>query len=242
MRKKEIIKLLKENLLLFENDTETLQNIANVYLISDDFSKAETTFKKIGASSQNKLISLNGLALVSHLKGKEKEALKISFKAINSINKETSKNLTQQTKERYAQALIWNRKYIEAAILIKKLNEKHPNENWVLSLRATLNIYKSNFKRSITDYNHILKNDSTSFDGNLGKANALKALGLYKEAYKTGNKALTFYNNQKDIVTFLKKLDKEFTPFIESKVTYSSDNGNNEATSFYSGLIFSYFN
>lgn len=232
------IKLLKQNLLLFENDTETLQNIANVYLISDDFSKAETTYKKIGASSQNKLISLNGLALVSHLKGKEKEALKISFKAVSSINKKTDTKLAQQTKERYAQALIWNRKYIEAATLIKTLAEKHPNKNWVLSLRATLNIYKSNFKRSITDYNHILKNDSISFDGNLGKANALKALGLYKEAYKTGNKALTFYNNQKDIVTFLKKLDKEFTPFIETKVTYSSDNGNNEATSFYSGLTF----
>ncbi len=232
------VKLLKENLLLFKNDTETLQSIANIYIISDDFSKAETTYKKIGATSQNKLISLNGLALVSHLKGKEKEALIISFKAMSSINKETDKILSQQTKERYGQALIWNRKYIEAAALIKTLTEKHPNKNWVLSLRATLNIYKSNFKRSITDYNHILKNDSTSFDGNLGKANALKASGLYKEAYKTGNKALTFYNNQKDIVTFLKKLDKEFTPFIETKVIYSSDNGNNEATSFYSGLSF----
>jgi len=232
------ITLLKENLLLFESDTETLQNIANVYITSDDFSKAETTYQKIGASSQNKLISLNGLALVSHLKGKEKEALKISFKAMSSINKETNKLLAQQTKERHAQALIWNRKYIEAATLIKTLNEKHPNENWVLSLRATLNIYKSNFKRSITDYNRILINDSISFDGNLGKANALKALGLYNDAYKTGNKALTFYDNQKDIVTFLKNLDKEFTPFIETKVTYSSDNGNNEATSFYSGLTF----
>jgi len=232
------IKLLKENLLLFENDTETLQNIANIYLISEDFLKAETTYQKIGTSSQNKLISLNGLALVSHLQGKEKDALRISFKAVSLMNKETNKALTQQTKERNAQALIWNRKFIEATALIKTLTEKYPNENWVLSLRATLNIYKSNFKRSISDYNLILKNDSISFDGNLGKANALKASGLYSEAYKAGNKALSFYNNQKDIVTFLQTLDKEFTPFIETKVTYSSDNGNNEATAFYSGLTY----
>jgi len=230
------ISLLKENLLLFQNDIETLQNLANVYLISENFMNAETTYTLIGTFSQHKLTSLNGLALVSHLKGKEKEALKISFKAINSINKQTNTVLAQQTKERYVQALIWNREYTEAATHVKKLNEKHPNKNWVLSLRATLNIYKSNFKKSITDYDLILKNDSISFDGNLGKANALKASGLYGQAYKAGNKALTFYNNQKDIVTFLKKLDTKFTPFIESKVTYSSDNGNNEATTFYSGV------
>jgi len=232
------LNLLKENLLFFENDTETLQNMANIYLISEDFSKAETTYKKIGASPQNKLISLNGLALVSHLKGKEKEALKTSFRAVSSINKETNSILTQQTNERHIQALIWNRKYTEAATRIKTLNEKHPNKNWVLSLRATLNIYKSNFKRSILDYNLILENDSTSFDGNLGKANAQKASGLFKEAYATANKALSFYNNQKDIVTFIKNLDKEFTPFMETKITYSSDNGNNEATSFYTGFTF----
>ena len=66
---------------------------------------------------------------------------------MSSINKKTDKKLAQQTKERYAQALIWNRKYIEAATLIKTLAEKHPNKNWVLSLRATLNIYKSNINR-----------------------------------------------------------------------------------------------
>ena len=44
-------------------------------------------------------------------------------------------------------------------------------------------IYKSNFKKSVNDYNRILENDSISFDGNLGKANALKALGYYNDAY-----------------------------------------------------------
>ena len=229
---KAALKILLKNLKLFNKDTEILQNIANVYLISSDFSKAEATYKTIGTSPQNKLTSLNSLALVSHLKGKNKKALEISSKAINYISNKTSASLLQQTKERFAQALIWNRKYKKADILIKKLNNEYPNKNWVLSLRASLNIYKSNFKKSINDYNRILKNDTTSFDGNLGKANALKASGYFIESYKSAENTLKFYKNQKDAVNFIKKLDKSFTPFVVAESSYSFDNGNNKAYSY----------
>ena len=229
---KAALKLLLKNLQLFKKDIETLQNIANVYLISSDFSKAEATYKTIGISPQNKLTSLNSLALVSHLKGKNKKALEISSKAINYISNKTSESLLQQTKERYAQALIWNRKYKKADILIQKLNNEYPNKNWVLSLRASLNIYKSNFEKSINDYNRILKNDTTSFDGNLGKANALKASGYFIESYKSAENTLKFYKNQKDAVNFIKKLDKSFTPFVVAESSYSFDNGNNKAYSY----------
>lgn len=229
---KTALKILLKNLQLFNKDIETLQNIANVYLISSDFSKAEATYKTIGISPQNKLTSLNNLALVSHLKGKNKKALEISSKAINYISNKTSESLLQQTKERYAQALIWNRKYKKADILIRKLNNEYPNKNWVLSLRASLNIYKSNFEKSINDYNRILKNDTTSFDGNLGKANALKASGYFIESYKSAENTLKFYKNQKDAVNFIKKLDKSFTPFVVAESSYSFDNGNNKAYSY----------
>ena len=229
---KTALKILLKNLQLFNKDIETLQNIANVYLISSDFSKAEATYKTIGISPQNKITSLNSLALVSHLKGKNKKALEISSKAINYISNKTSESLLQQTKERYAQALIWNRKYKKADILIRKLNNEYSNKNWVLSLRASLNIYKSNFEKSIHDYNRILKNDTTSFDGNLGKANALKASGYFIESYKSAENTLKFYKNQKDAVNFIKKLDKSFTPFVVAESSYSFDNGNNKAYSY----------
>ena len=237
---KAALKLLLKNLQLFKKDIETLQNIANVYLISSDFSKAEATYKTIGISPQNKLTSLNSLALVSHLKGKNKKALEISSKAINYINNKTTESLLQQTKERYAQALIWNRKYKKAAILIQKLNNEYPNENWVLSLRASLNIYKSNFEESINDYNRILKNDTSSFDGNLGKANALNASGYFIEAYKNAENTLKFYKNQKDAVSFIKKLDNSFTPFVVAESSYSFDNGNNKAYSYKANSEFSF--
>ncbi|MDO5969065.1 tetratricopeptide repeat protein [Flavivirga aquimarina] len=230
--------LLKENLSLFENDKETLLNLANVYLISNQLEKAKKTYQTIGSEPKNQLISLNGLALVSHLGGKEKDALKISKQAYNRISNTKDSTLINQTKERYIQALIWNKKYKNAQILIDELITKHPNENWILALRATLNIYKSDFNKSIADYNRILKNDSTSFDGNLGKANALKALGVYKGAYASAENTLKFYDKQKDATNFIKDLNTSFTPFIETKGSYTFDNGDNEALSFQINLEF----
>ena len=223
------LKLLFENLTFFKEDTETLQNMANVYLISKDFTKAEATYNRLGKKPKNKRSALNSLALVFHLKGKNKKALQTSTTAMNTLNKKTNEKALQQTKARYVQTLIWNKKYREANNLIEKLNKKYPNTNWVLLLRATLNIYESNFNKSITNYSRILKNDSTSFDGNLGMANALKASGSYLQAYKSAENTLKFYKNQKDAIYFIQSLDKMFTPFASTKASYSFDNGDNEA-------------
>lgn len=230
--------LLKKSLALFKNDKDTLLNLANLYLIANRYDDAKETYTILAKNPENKITALNGLALVSHLKGKEKDALDLSTQAYEALNKTTNATLKQQTTERYAQALIWNKKYKAANTLITNLIETKPNDNWVLALRATLNIYKSDFKKSVTDYNQILVNDSTSFDGNLGNANALKALGKYEDAYKSAENTLTFYNNQKDATNFIKNLNTTFTPFYEGKVSYSFDNGDNEAFAFNNTLEF----
>jgi hypothetical protein len=220
--------ILKENFTSFKDDKETMMNLANLYLISNQNSKAEEIYKAL--EKENILISFNGLSLMYHLSGNEKEALKLSKNALKNIINSNDTILNNQTKERYVQALIWNKKYKEAEKEINNLlSGYNTQENWILSLRATLHIYKSNFKSSISDYNLILEKDSTSFDGNLGKANALKASGFYDDAYKSALKTLIFYNKQKDATNFIKQLDLSFTPFIETKASYSYDNGNNEA-------------
>lgn len=223
--------ILKENFTSFKEDKETLLNLVNLYLISNQTEKAKEVYNIL--KKDNLLTSLNGLSLVYHLKEDNKTALSFSKKALESINNDTEKTLKNQTIERYIQALIWNKKYADAETEINKLltNNKKP-ENWILSLRATLNIYKSDFKKSITDYNLILKNDSTSFDGNLGKANALKASGYYNKAYKSAENTLAFYKNQKDATNFIKELDLSFTPFVETKISNSFDNGNNKANAY----------
>ncbi|KOY52855.1 tetratricopeptide repeat protein [Polaribacter dokdonensis] len=226
-------RILNENFKSFKNDKETLLNLANLYLISNQPEKAKEAYKTLGLNPKNKLISLNGIALAHHINGKEKLALATSELALASITESTNETEKNQTKERYIQALIWNNKYSLAKSEIDELfaNADEP-ENWMLSLRATLNIYKSDFKKSIEDYNLILENDSASFDGNLGKANALKASGFYKNAYKSANNTLDFYKKQKDATQFIKTLDKQFTPFVETKAAYSFDNGNNKAYSY----------
>ncbi|SFD04485.1 tetratricopeptide repeat protein [Algibacter pectinivorans] len=222
-------RLLKANLTLFNNDKDTLLNLVNLYLIAGEFDKAETTYNTIGETPENKTIALNGLALVKHLKSKDKEALELSEQAFLGLGAQTDAALVQPTTERYIQALIWNKKYKTANTLISNLIETKPNENWLLALRATLNIYKSDFKKSVADYNRILVNDSSSFDGNLGKANALKAIGNYDDAYQSAENTLTFYDKQKDATNFIKTLNTSFTPFWETKASYSFDNGDNKA-------------
>ncbi len=227
-------KLLQECLSLFANDKDVLLNLANLYLIMNEFDKAKMTYTSLLTNTKDvsdKVSALNGLALVEHLKGKEKLALKTSQLAYDSLAKNIDVAVIQQTKERYIQALIWNKEYAKAKRLIDEIITKEPNENWVLALRATLNVYKSNFKKSLADYNQILVNDSTSFDGNLGKANVLKALGSYDEAFAAAEKTLTFYNNQKDATNFIKELNTKFSAFYDGKASYTFDNGDNEAFS-----------
>ena len=221
--------LLKENLTFFNNDKDTLLNLANLYLIANRLDDAKATYNLLEENLDNKVTALNGLALVSHLNGKDKEALIISQKAYDSLPILKNPLDIKQTQERYIQALIWNKKYKQSEQLIDALLKEQPNKNWILALQATLNIYKSNFKNSLKDYNRILVNDSTSFDGNLGKANALKALGHYDAAYTSAENTLTFYDNQKDALNFIKNLNTAFTAFYEIKASYTFDNGDNKA-------------
>lgn len=231
--------ILKENLQDFKDDTETLLNLANLYLISEAYDKAEETYTKLRLKNEN--ISLNGVSLVYHLKNNDKLALLTSEKSLSLLNENTDKKIIDQTKERYIQALIWNKKYKIAENEIQKLfDTTEIPENWMLGLRASLNIYKSDFNKSLQDYDLILANDSTSFDGNLGKANVLKALEKYDSAYKNANTTLKYYYNQKDALRFIKDLDKIFTPFVEVKTSYSFDGDNNDAFMYYINSEFAF--
>jgi tetratricopeptide (TPR) repeat protein len=225
--------ILKENFTSFKDDKETLLNLANLYLISKQIDKALNTYDVIGKIPGNKIGSLIGISLVHHLNEDDKTALVYAKKALDSVHKETPKAIKNQAIERFVQALIWNKKYSLADAEINKLfDTRKETESWMLSLRATLNVYKSDFKKSLKDYNLILEKDSASFDGNLGKANVLKASGYINEAYKSAENTLMFYEKQKDATNFIKQLDLSFTPFVDAKYSYSFDNGDNEADAY----------
>ena len=224
---KEAESFYDEILVDFPNDKETLLNKANLYLITKNTTKGKEVYALL--AKENPILALNGLSLVEHIDGKDKTALMISNKALTSLSATKDENLIKQTQERHVQALIWNKKYKEAAAKIKQLNTQYAGENWLLALSATLSIYKSDFQDSIDYYQSILDNDTKSFDGNLGIANAYYANGEIDKSYSAVYKTLTVFEKQNDATNFLKKLNDEHTPSLEEKISYSFDNGNNTA-------------
>ncbi|WP_298363696.1 tetratricopeptide repeat protein [uncultured Lutibacter sp.] len=232
------ISLLNENLIDFPNDKETLLNKVNIYLMTKETENATKIYKEIATNAKDSLLALNGLALVSHIAEKDKNALEIATNALLKSKNVKDSTLTKQTFERYTQALIWNRKFKEAESKINDLLADYGKENWVLALRATLGMYRSDFKETIADYKEILKKDSLSFDGNLGSTNAYFANGEIKNAYKGVFKTLDIFKNQKDAVGFLSKINKNYTPYAEEKLSYTFDNGDNVAYSTFTKIMF----
>jgi thioredoxin-like negative regulator of GroEL len=224
-------RLLKEIFVDFPEDKDAILNLANLYLITKQVDNAKQMYKRYAVSPKDSITALNGIALAKHVGEKDREALLVVKLAKGKVAKFKDYELTEQTYDRYVQALIWNRKYVTARKVIDSLEKKHPNQNWIYALKATLGLYTGAAKQSILSYNAILKKDSSSFDGNLGKANALFAADRIIPAYHAAFKTLEFYKNQKDALGFIEKLNVLHTPSVEEHIAYTFDNGNNVAFS-----------
>ncbi|VXB95936.1 tetratricopeptide repeat protein [Maribacter litoralis] len=213
----------------FPNDKDVLINLANLYLIIKQADKAKSMYARYATNQKDSITALNGIALAQHIDENDKEALLTSKSATNEVDKIDDVALTESTYDRYVQALIWNRKFITAKKKIDSLEVHYKNRNWIHALRATLGLYTGDAKSSVKSYDRILVNDSASFDGNLGKANALFASDRIVPAYKMANQTLKFYKNQKDAKGFIEKLNLMHTPTTEEHAAYTFDNGNNTA-------------
>ncbi|MEP3210586.1 MAG: tetratricopeptide repeat protein [Maribacter sp.] len=221
--------LLKEIFVDFPKDKDALLNLANLYLITKQTEKAKTMYASYVTSPIDSITALNGISLAEHIAENDKEALAIATSSMSKVARFDDFELTERTYDRYVQALIWNRKFGKAKKQIDSLEGAYPNRNWIHALKATLGLYTGDAKMSVQKYDAILANDSTSFDGNLGKANALFASDKIIPAYKAAYQTLAIYNNQKDAKSFLEKLDAMYTPSIEEHAAYTFDNGNNVA-------------
>lgn len=224
------LQLLEENLVDFPNDLDTVLNKATIYLITNNFTNAEEAYASLATNPIDSIVSLNGLALVAHKNYKEKKALELATIAKSKVeNYKEDKNLYLSTYERYIQALLWNRKFNLAKTEIKNIETQYPNESRVWSLEATHGMYTSNFKTSLEKYASILADNSGSFDGNLGIANAYRAVGDDKKSFGYAFKTLQYFSQQPDAEKLIKTLKTSHTPFIEQKTAFTFDNGDNEA-------------
>lgn len=217
--------LLEENLVDFPKDKDTQSLLANNYLLQKEYIKAQEVYKAM----TDTIVSYTGQSLVAHNNHKEKEALQLAKNAVNAAKNTTDSTKIFIAKERYIQALLWNGNYAQAQKEIDALSVAYPNNNNVSSLLATHGLYTGNFKKSITAYKTILLKDSTSFDGNLGIANAYRAQGNLTKAYTYAQKTLQFYPNQKDAKGLIKTIENTLSPVVNTNAAYTVDNGNNEA-------------
>ncbi|MGY6650025.1 tetratricopeptide repeat protein [Wenyingzhuangia sp. IMCC45574] len=221
----EAIENLLKDLELFPNDKDILLNLGNTYIIAKKYTSATDVYNNMQQDTTLYFTAKNNLSLIAHLQDKNKMALEISKQTLAEITPNSTPKDTKNTQERYAQALIWNGKYKDAKKFIDKISEGKEPQSWILGLQATLYTYTGDFKNSLTKYDQILDKDIASFDGNLGKANALKANNRIKEALNAANTTLTHFPNQKDAVNFIKTIKTSFTPILNTKASHSYDIG-----------------
>lgn len=221
--------LLKRIFQDFPEDKESLASLANIHLIKMDLDSARIVYKRMATTPQDSVIALNGLALTEHLGEKEKQALLLSEESLKMAMEIKNQELLERSHNRHVQALIWNGKFGKAKSEIAKLENSYGQRPWLISLRAMLGMYTSNPKSSLEQYDLLLEKDSTSFDGNLGKANALFASDRVLEAYVAGSNTLEIFENQKDARSLIEKINKKYIPTITETFSYSFDNGNNVA-------------
>ncbi len=224
------IRVLDKNLIDFTNDEDTQLNKANIYLITNNLESAKKTYEALATNAKDSIVSLNGLALVAHKNNKEKKALSLAAMAVSKVEKYTDdKELYLSTQERYIQTLLWNSIFTTAKEQIEQLQLIYPDNTRVLALQATYGMYSSRFKNSIKKYTKILEKDTTSFDGNLGIANAYRAVGKDMKSYEYAFKTLQLYPKQPDTEKLIQTLQKSHTPSVGVKTAFTFDNGNNEA-------------
>ncbi len=222
--------LLDLNLIDFKNDRDTQNNKAAIFFASNELKKAATIYNEIATTPKDSIRALLGLSLVRHKQYKNKKALYLAASANQKvITYKNDTSLYLSTRERYLQALLWNRKFNTAKRELQQLQSGYSNNTRVLALQATYGMYTSRFTTSIAKYQDILRKDTTSFDGNLGIANAYRATGQARQAFTYAFKTLAIYPKQKDAETFIKTLKKSHTPFAEIKTAFTFDNGDNEA-------------
>ena len=221
------IELLDLILVSFPNDVDAQNTKINAFLIQNDLAAAEKGYLQLNDS----IAILTGLSLIEHKRFDDKKALKFAKQATTLIKDETKTTKKIVALERFVQALVWNGNFNEAEKQLEQLDKAYPNQDFVTRLHANFGMYTGQLKKSLNAYKSILAKDSTSFDGNLGIANAYRAKGDLTSALHFAKKTLTFYPNQKDAVQLIATIENSLSPTVETVLSYTKDNGENEALS-----------
>lgn len=210
------VQLIHQNLEIQASDQESLALLANIYIIAKNYPKADSLYRSL----KNPTSALVGQSTTLHLLGKDKEALVKAEELLSLANEEE----TSKANFHYISALLWNKKIQEADQFLDSVRTIS-NQAEVLAKEAEIAMYEADFKKGAERYGEYLKDFPNSFNGNMGKANALHALGMDNKSYEIAYHAKLLFPGQQDVQGFLNKLDEKHSPKVENSYFYgqSSD-------------------
>lgn len=207
------IDLVNKNLNENKNDQESLGLLANINLIAGNYADAASVY----TSMENPLNSLLGQSVSLHLLEKNKEALSKAKESFG-LTLESSDDQTKRHAH-WVSALLWNNQLKKARNYIDSIIDESPENVEFIATQAEVAMYEADFEKGIESYTNYLKNDSSSFKGNLGRADAFHALGLDQKAYDYAFETLDYYPGQKDVVGFIGRLNQQHSPRVSSAYT-----------------------
>lgn len=228
--------LLDEILQDFPNDKEALFAKAQLKIMLEQYVEAEKIYKILYEITQGQTEVYLNLSYLSFLQKKNDAAMSYALQAIQSTKTQPEKILKAQLGK--VMALGWNEKFKQAFALLDSLDGVFPNNNDILIKRATLNTWNKDYAKSVTMFKKVLETVPSSFDANLGGADALFAQELDVESKKFVMKTLDYYPNQKDAKDFLVKLSLRHSPSLTTHDFLSSDKGGNSSKNYQLGLGF----
>ncbi|MEM6829738.1 MAG: tetratricopeptide repeat protein, partial [Bacteroidota bacterium] len=208
--------LLEENLTIDPNDQESLALRANIYIISKDYALADATYQQM----QDPITSLKGQSVALHLLEEDELALEKATEALELTK--TSDEYAERSMEagqHYVSALLWNSRLKDAGQFQDSLYRANQDPE-LIATQAEVAMYEGDFVKGIDRYNAYLEFKPRSFNGNLGKANAMHALGMDKSAYNMAFKSKVLFPGQLDVLNFIGNLNLVHSPRVSGEYLY----------------------
>lgn len=221
------ITLLHENLAVNPEDQQTLALLANIFIVSGAFHKADSVY----ADLQDPISSRKGQSVALHLQGYNTLAKKLANELLELTAQTADSVQIVDACTHYLSALLWCGELKEARLYIDSLVDVYPEQPELLAAQAQVAMYEADFTTGVDKYTQYLKREPQSFKGNLGRADAMHALGMDNNAYAQAFQTLEFFPGQKDAKQFINRLNVQHSPKAEVNYTFaeSSDGSVNRS-------------
>ncbi|MBE7170609.1 MAG: tetratricopeptide repeat protein [Williamsia sp.] len=222
--------LLEDILKDFPNDKDALFAKAQLKIMLEQFDEAKKINNLLLELTKGQTEVYLNLSYIAFLKKDKKGALRYADQAIESTKTQPEKKLKAWLGR--VTALGWNERFKLAFATLDSLEKQFPGSVDITLKRAGLMTWNKEYGLSVKLFKQALAKQPSSFDGNLGCADALFAQESDVESKKYVLKTLDYYPNQKDAKDFMYKLALRHSPTIVSHDFYSSDKGGNSSKNF----------